>query len=76
MWSHHEKLVIIDQMIGYVGGLDLCWGRYDNHQHPIYEPFNQQGIYEFPLIDYSNARICDFTNVENSGTKLFTYSII
>ena len=64
LWSHHEKLVIIDQMIGYVGGLDLCWGRYDNHQHPIYEPFNQQGIYEFPLIDYSNARICDFANVQ------------
>ena len=64
MWSHHEKLVIIDQMIGYVGGLDLCWGRYDNHDHPIYEPPNAQGLYEFPLIDYSNARICDFKNVD------------
>ena len=64
LWSHHEKLVIIDQMIGYVGGLDLCWGRYDNHQHPIYEGPNQQGLYEFPLIDYSNARICDFSNVQ------------
>jgi phospholipase D1/2 len=35
MWSHHEKLVIIDQIIGYVGGLDLCWGRWDTHAHPI-----------------------------------------
>ena len=65
LWSHHEKLVIIDQMIGYVGGLDLCWGRYDNNQHPIYEAPNPQSIYEFPLIDYSNARICDFSNVQN-----------
>ena len=65
LWTHHEKLVIIDQMIGYVGGLDLCWGRYDNNNHPIYEPPNPQGIYEFPLIDYSNARICDFSNVED-----------
>ena len=24
LWSHHEKLVIIDQVIAYVGGLDLC----------------------------------------------------
>lgn len=24
LWSHHEKLVIIDQNVGYVGGLDLC----------------------------------------------------
>ena len=65
LWSHHEKLVIIDQMIGYVGGLDLCWGRYDYPQHPIYEPPNPQREYHFPLIDYSNARICDFTNVQN-----------
>ena len=65
MWSHHEKLVIIDQMIGYVGGLDLCWGRYDTKNHPIYEPPNPQQTYEFPLIDYSNARICDFSDVEN-----------
>jgi phospholipase D1/2 len=65
LWSHHEKLVIIDQIIGYVGGLDLCWGRYDNHHHPIYEGPNQYGIYEFPLIDYSNARICDFDKVED-----------
>ena len=65
LWSHHEKLVIIDQAIGYVGGLDLCWGRYDDNEHPIYEPPNFEKKYYFPFIDYSNARICDFTNVEN-----------
>ena len=65
LWSHHEKLVIIDQQIGYVGGLDLCWGRYDFSQHPIYEPPNSEKKYYFPFIDYSNARICDFSNVNN-----------
>ena len=65
LWSHHEKLVIIDQQIGYVGGLDLCWGRYDFHEHPIYEPPNSEKKYFFPFIDYSNARICDFSNVRN-----------
>ena len=65
LWSHHEKLVIIDQAIGYVGGLDLCWGRYDFNEHPIYEPPNLEKKYYFPFIDYSNARICDFINVEN-----------
>ena len=64
LWSHHEKLVVIDQMIGYVGGLDLCWGRYDTPEHPIYEPPNEKREYYFPLIDYSNARICDFENVD------------
>ena len=63
LWSHHEKLVIIDQMIGYVGGLDLCWGRFDTNQHPIYEPENKADNpqYLFPGIDYSNARIRDFS---------------
>ena len=65
LWSHHEKLVIIDQAIGYVGGLDLCWGRYDYAEHPIYEAPNLEKKYYFPFIDYSNARICDFSNVEN-----------
>ena len=65
LWSHHEKLVIIDQVIGYVGGLDLCWGRYDSNEHPIYEAPNSEKKYYYPFIDYSNARICDFVNVEN-----------
>ena len=65
LWSHHEKLVIIDQIIGYVGGLDLCWGRYDTHEHPIYEGPNGEQKYYFPGIDYSNARIRDFEKVEN-----------
>ena len=65
LWSHHEKLVIIDQIIGYVGGLDLCWGRWDTHSHPIYEKHNDEENYYFPAIDYSNARIRDFDKVEN-----------
>ena len=64
LWSHHEKLVIIDQIIGYVGGLDLCWGRWDTNNHPIFEPKNDKDEYYFPGIDYSNARIRDFSKVE------------
>ena len=64
LWSHHEKLVIIDQIIGYVGGLDLCWGRWDTHDHPIFEKKNDKDEYNFPGIDYSNARIRDFDKVE------------
>ncbi len=65
LWSHHEKLVIIDQQYAYVGGLDLCWGRYDSHSHPIIEPENKEEIYYYPGIDYNNARIRDFENVSN-----------
>ncbi|KAI6194536.1 Phospholipase [Aphelenchoides besseyi] len=34
-WAHHEKLLIIDQLIAFVGGLDLCYGRWDNSSHPL-----------------------------------------
>ena len=44
---------------------DLCFGRYDNNQYPIYEAQNPENIYEFPFIDYSNSRIKDFSNSEN-----------
>ena len=41
LWSHNEKLVIIDQKIAFVGGIDLCWGRYDSNKHPIVEEENE-----------------------------------
>ena len=65
LWSNHEKIVIIDRIIGYVGGYDLCWGRYDTNRHPIFEEVNEENLYEYPLIDYSNERIESFNKVEN-----------
>ncbi|MED6197985.1 Phospholipase D zeta 1, partial [Stylosanthes scabra] len=35
LWSHHEKLVIVDNKICYIGGLDLCFGRYDTPDHEV-----------------------------------------
>ena len=65
LWSNHEKIVIIDKLIGYVGGYDLCWGRYDTSIHPIFEELNEKNLYEYPLIDYSNERIAPFSDVNN-----------
>lgn len=31
LWSHHEKMVIIDQKIAFMGGLDIGYGRYDDN---------------------------------------------
>jgi phospholipase D1/2 len=31
LWSHHEKMVVIDQKIAFVGGLDIGYGRYDDN---------------------------------------------
>ena len=65
LWANHEKLVIIDKIIGYVGGFDLCWGRYDNKKHAISEEQNKDNVYEFPFYDYANERIKEFTNADN-----------
>ncbi|XP_062512561.1 phospholipase D1-like [Corticium candelabrum] len=33
LWAHHEKIVCVDQCIAFVGGLDMCIGRWDNGDH-------------------------------------------
>ena len=38
MWSHHEKMVVIDQAIAYLGGLDLGYGRFDSKMHLLTDP--------------------------------------
>ena len=62
--AHHEKLCLIDGRVAFMGGLDLCYGRWDTNQHPIADchPSNLEDIV-FPGQDYNNARIMDFSDV-------------
>lgn len=34
-WAHHEKLCVIDETIAFMGGFDLCFGRYDTPAHVL-----------------------------------------
>ena len=63
-WAHHEKLCIVDGSTAFMGGLDLCYGRWDTNQHPIADahPGNLDDIV-FPGQDFNNARIMDFQDV-------------
>ncbi|UKZ84929.1 uncharacterized protein TrAFT101_000813 [Trichoderma asperellum] len=65
-WAHHEKLLVIDRHLVFMGGLDLCFGRWDTNSHPIADahPGNLENII-FPGQDYNNARIFDFADVGN-----------
>ncbi|KAL5395708.1 hypothetical protein PMIN06_003567 [Paraphaeosphaeria minitans] len=65
-WAHHEKLCLVDGEIAFMGGLDLCYGRWDTNQHPIADahPGNLDRIV-FPGQDFNNARILDFQDVPN-----------
>nr|CAD7571905.1 unnamed protein product [Timema californicum] len=35
LWAHHEKIVVVDQTYAFLGGLDLCYGRWDDHEHRL-----------------------------------------
>ncbi|KAK5118948.1 hypothetical protein LTR62_000159 [Meristemomyces frigidus] len=65
-WAHHEKLLVIDGRMAFMGGLDMCFGRWDTNQHSIADahPGDLDRIV-FPGQDYNNARIMDFTDVQN-----------
>lgn len=63
-WSHHEKIVCVDQSLAFVGGLDLCFGRYDHSGHPLSDPGGAKLQDQmWPGKDYSNPIIKDFVRV-------------
>lgn len=64
LWSHHEKLVIVDYQICFIGGLDLCFGRYDTMEHKVgdHPPFI------WPGKDYYNPRESEPNSWEDTMT--------
>nr|XP_043629178.1 phospholipase D zeta 1 isoform X2 [Erigeron canadensis] len=52
LWSHHEKLVIVDNHVCFIGGLDLCFGRYDSYEHKV----GDDPAMFWPGKDYYNPR--------------------
>ncbi|KAI9167214.1 Phospholipase D1 [Paramyrothecium foliicola] len=65
-WAHHEKFIVIDYAMAFIGGLDLCFGRWDAQQHPLAD-VHPEGVKEeiWPGQDFNNNRIMDFKNVQD-----------
>ncbi|POM70429.1 LOW QUALITY PROTEIN: PhosphoLipase D, Pi-PXPH-PLD, partial [Phytophthora palmivora] len=63
LWSHHEKIVSVDQRVSFVGGLDLCFGRWDTHSHELFDEPGKPT--DFVGKDYSNPRVKDFIEVDH-----------
>ncbi|CAE6399900.1 unnamed protein product [Rhizoctonia solani] len=65
-WSHHEKVVVVDNKRACIGGLDACFGRWDTHNHPLSDchPTDFSRTL-FPGQDYNNARVLDFQQVDH-----------
>lgn len=64
--AHHEKFIVIDYNVGFIGGIDLCFGRWDANQHPLAD-VHPAGLRDdiFPGQDFNNNRIMDFQSVED-----------
>nr|XP_018262600.1 phospholipase D [Kwoniella dejecticola CBS 10117]OBR84758.1 phospholipase D [Kwoniella dejecticola CBS 10117] len=77
-WSHHEKLCVIDETIAFMGGLDLCYGRWDTSQHILIDdehtsPDGPDG----PVWrgkDYANERVMEYSSLDKPFEDMFDRS--
>lgn len=70
LFSHHEKLAIIDQKIAFVGGIDICIGRYDDHHYQLFDTHNDVKQQIFNGKDYQNPFKEDYTSAEYEVDQL------
>lgn len=77
-WAHHEKMCVIDEAIAFMGGLDLCFGRWDTPQHVMVDDGNIEGPEGanciWPGKDYSNARVMDFHTLNKPHEDMYDRS--
>ncbi|KAF8798774.1 phospholipase D [Phlegmacium glaucopus] len=71
-WAHHEKMCVIDQTIAFMGGVDLCFGRWDTPQHVMTDDTADTDRSKiWPGKDYSNPRITDFFNLHKPEEDMY-----
>ncbi|XP_027919899.1 phospholipase D alpha 1-like [Vigna unguiculata] len=68
MFTHHQKSVVVDagfvgpsqkrrSVVSFIGGLDLCDGRYDTRDHPLFSTLNTVHRNDFHQPNFPNASI-------------------
>ncbi|KAJ5110763.1 hypothetical protein N7532_001298 [Penicillium argentinense] len=86
-WAHHEKLCLIDHTLAFVGGIDLCFGRWDTPQHQLTDdkptgfetadmPKDADHCQLWPGKDYSNPRIQDFYDLDKPYEEMYDRNVI
>lgn len=82
-WAHHEKLVVVDNMMAFVGGVDLCFGRWDDPCHSLTDdkltgfeldqnvPRDSEHCQVWPGKDYSNPRVQDFYALDKPYEEMY-----
>lgn len=86
-WAHHEKLCIVDHTLAFVGGIDLCFGRWDTPQHTVTDdkrtgfeaselPKDTEHCQLWPGKDYSNPRVQDFYALNKPYEEMYDRSMV
>ncbi len=68
MFTHHQKTIIVDaavpgsssgqrRILSFVGGIDLCDGRYDNQHHSLFRTLNDVHNKDFHQPNFPDACI-------------------
>ncbi|KAH7419961.1 phospholipase-like protein D1 [Cadophora sp. MPI-SDFR-AT-0126] len=81
-FAHHEKICIVDHSVAFVGGIDLCFGRWDTPQHSVVDDkptgFEQSDLPKdadhcqlWPGKDYSNPRVQDFYQLNEPYAEMY-----
>jgi phospholipase D1/2 len=63
VYSHHQKTVVIDQQIAYVGGIDIAYNRWDNGEYHLTDEGDDKLFpgrhYVNPMIGAKNKNVGD-----------------
>ncbi|XP_027630224.1 phospholipase D1 isoform X2 [Tupaia chinensis] len=59
LWAHHEKLVIVDQSVAFVGGIDLAYGRWDDNEHRLTDVGSVKRVTSGPSLGSLTAATTD-----------------
>ncbi|KAI9887168.1 MAG: Phospholipase D1 [Watsoniomyces obsoletus] len=81
-WAHHEKILIVDHTVAFVGGIDLCFGRWDTPNHDVCDdkltgfeqsdqPKDADHCQSWPGKDYSNPRVQDFYALDKPYEEMY-----
>jgi len=55
--SHHQKFVVVDGALGFVGGIDLCDARWDDCEHRTDDP-DRVNVVGDPCKPYHDVQAC------------------
>ncbi|XP_078060541.1 phospholipase D1-like isoform X2 [Mustelus asterias] len=69
LWAHHEKIVVIDQSVAFVGGIDLAYGRWDDDEHRLTDVGSVSRNVGTPSVTTNNQTTLSTPSEEEQDTR-------